>query len=88
MDHLAQAPSVDRADLLERVVRHKTFFFASSWAHYETLPGSFWLVPSATRVEELRKDYLQMQAMIFGEAPEWDEIIRSLADLEWKINGA
>ncbi len=76
-----------RRDLLERVVIHKTFFFACSWANYETaLPGSFRLVPSTMQANALRKDYEQMQAMIFGKAPEWDEILNGLAKLEEKIN--
>lgn len=79
--------ALGRLDLLDRVVIHKKFFFASSWAHYETaLPGSFNLVPSKERTEELRKDYIQMKEMIFGETPEWDEIIRGLSELEGKIN--
>ncbi len=76
-----------RRDLLERVVIHKTFFFSSSWANYETaVPGSFRLVPRQERSAELQKDYMQMQAMIFGEAPEWDEIVRGLLELEGTIN--
>ena len=35
-----------RLDLLERVVKHKTLFFASAWASYETAtPGGFHLLP-------------------------------------------
>lgn len=74
-------------ELLDRVIKHKSFFFASAWAHYETaVPGSFHLVPSSARAEELRNDYSQMQVMIFGEAPGWDDIIRGLTELEVKIN--
>ena len=77
-----------RAELLERVVKHKDFFFPQSWAHYETaVRGSFHLSPPSERSEELRKDYLQMQMMIFGPAPGWDEILDGLADLETQING-
>jgi hypothetical protein len=74
-------------DLLDRVVKHKSFFFASSWANYETaLPGSFRLIPPKVRIDDLRKDYRQMQVMIFGEVPLWDEIISGLSQLEGKIN--
>ena len=68
-------------------MKHKLFFFACSWAHYETAaPGSFRLIPPKTRMEDLRKDYLQMNAMIFGQPPEWDEIIMGLTELERSIN--
>ena len=79
--------ALERGDLLERVVQHKRLFFASAWAHYETAKaGSFHLVPSETRLDSLRKDYAEMQSMIFGEAPEWDDIIKDLARLESQIN--
>lgn len=79
--------ALGRRDLLNRVVKHKSFFFASSWANYETAaPGSFRLVPPQDRSAKLRKDYIQMKEMIFGETPEWDEIIGGLLDLEGKIN--
>jgi len=76
-----------RLDLLERVVNHKKLFFASAWASYDTArPGGFHLLPADHRVDDLRSDYKEMKAMIFGAYPEWDEIIRGLTALERRIN--
>jgi len=73
--------------LLERVIAHKSFFFAQSWAHYETArPGTLRLLPTAARMEALRRDYQDMESMIFGEAPDWDDIVRELERLETRIN--
>ena len=90
---LSQQPVAERAlgqlDLLERVVAHKRFFFAQSWAHHETArPGTFRLVPEGDRLEALRRDYREMRPMIFGEAPAWDEIVSGLEALEARINSS
>lgn len=80
--------ALEQMDILQRVVDHKKVFFRSSWAHYETAsPGSFHLVPSVERLTSLRADYVQMEAMIFGEYPKWEEIIDGLKKLEKRING-
>ncbi len=79
--------ALTRLDLLERVVTHKKLFFASAWASYDTArPGGFHLLPAAHRIADLRSDYKEMEAMIFGAYPEWDEIIEGLTGLERRIN--
>ena len=88
---LAQQPIAGHAlgqhDLLERVIAHKRFFFAQGWAHYDTArPGTFRVLPAVDRLEALRRDYRDMGTMIFGEAPEWDDIVRGLKKLEKRIN--
>lgn len=90
---LATQPIGDKAlaslNLLERVIAHKSFFFASSWAYYETArPGTFRLLPAENdRLDSLRRDYDAMQSMIFGTAPSWDKIVHNLRALEERING-
>jgi hypothetical protein len=79
--------ALKQPDLLKRVVAHKTVFFRSAWAHYETaIPGSFHLLPAKARMQALRNDYTAMQAMIFGDIPEWDEIMNGLQKLEQRLN--
>ena len=76
-----------RRDLLDRVVQHKSFFFAQPWAHYETArSGSFRLIPPESRLEQLRADYATMNPMIFGDCPDWEAIIHGLKQLEKAIN--
>ena len=80
--------ALSRMDLLERVVAHKRLFFAAAWAHYETaVPGNFHLVPPTGRMPAFQADYTRMREMIFGDAPPWEEIMRSLQELEDKMNG-
>lgn len=74
-------------DLLNRVVEHKIAFFRSAWANYETAkPGSFHLLPQEERQDDLRRDYAQMETMIFGDYPAWEEIIQGLKKTEQRIN--
>ena len=82
------ATALERHDLLDRVIAHKSFFFASSWAHYETArPGTFRLLPDdALRLDGLRRDYEAMQSMIFGQGPAWEYLTQVLRDLERRIN--
>lgn len=73
--------------LRERVVRHKSTYFASSWASYGTAhPGTFQLVPGPERLSSLRQDYSQMRDMIFAHPPSFSEIIEVITDLEARIN--
>jgi len=73
--------------LLKRVVEHKSLFFQSAWAHYDTAkPGTFHLVPSEERMAVIRRDYDLMRVMIFGTPPDWDVIVSDLKDLESQIN--
>jgi len=84
-----RAKALQRLDLLEAVAAHKSLFFASAWAHYETArPGSLHLVPPESRLADLHRDFDQTRIMFFGEPPRFEEIIKELRDLESEINGA
>lgn len=74
--------------LLRAVVEFKQLFYPSAWARYElAVPGSFRLLPpSAEQLEGVAKDYGAMQVMLFGERPDFDEMVRVLIDLESDIN--
>ena len=77
-----------RLDLLERVRTHKSRFFASSWARYDTaVPGTLRLVPPDARIAELRRDYSAMEPMFLSPPPALDDIIATLRDAELVING-
>lgn len=74
-------------NLLRSVVQFKMKFYPQSWAKYELArPGTLALIPPAHIVTGLKKDYAEMQMMIYGEAPPFDEILRVLGDLEDEIN--
>lgn len=73
--------------MLSRVAQHKSVFFASGWAHYETAkPGSIKLVPVKDRIRDLTRDYDLMQEMFFGEAPAFSMIMAEMQRLEGLVN--
>jgi hypothetical protein len=85
----ARAKALARIDLLERVVRRKARFFASSWAHYETAkPGGLRLRPPGAREPELTRDYQRMEDMFMTKPPNFAEVLGVLGEAEREINGA
>jgi hypothetical protein len=86
-EHAAGKRAITKDDLRVRVVAHKTVFFPSAWAHYETAaPGSFRLIPDERRLADLERDYREMQEMYFGTPHTWAEIVARLRKLETAIN--
>lgn len=74
--------------LLEDVAKFKMKFFRSGWANYEAAkPGSLRLRPPKHNEVKLRQDYVDMQSMLFGPAPTFDEILDGLEAIEKEING-
>ena len=67
--HPARAAALARLDLLERVVKHKSRFFASNWANYETAkPGSFKLsLPSPSAKLDLGTGLRRDADNVFGQ---------------------
>jgi hypothetical protein len=87
--HPAGAAALARLDLLQRVVKHKGKFFASSWASYETAkPGSFKLLPPSHREAALTRDYEQMQPMFLETPPSFNAVLRVLSEAERMMNRA
>ncbi len=81
------AGAVDRHDLLEAVAIHKSRFFASAWASYETArPGTLRLVPAPDVVRALEKDYRAMDALFMDEPPSFGAVVARLAEIEERVN--
>lgn len=79
--------ALESVDLLERVAKHKSIFFRSSWANYEEAkPGTLRLIPKVQRISELKQDYIKMKEMFFRDRPSFEEIMDSLTTLEQRIN--
>lgn len=75
--------------LLERVRVHKTRFFASSWAHYDTArAGTLRLAPAEARVAELRRDYAAMSPLFLRTPLSFDELLAVLREAEQTLNRA
>ena len=74
-------------DLLERVRVHKSRFFTSRWAHYETaVPGTLRLVPPDARLPELRRDYTAMEPMFLSPPQDFGSVLATLREAEDVIN--
>ncbi len=86
--HPSRDKSMKRLDLLERVRLHKTRYFESSWANYDTaIPGSLKLLPLESRIAELRRDYAAMEPMFLAkEIPSFQQILSTLSEAEQQIN--
>ncbi len=75
-------------ELLQQVAVFKSRFYRCGWAHYElAVPGSLRLIPQNKHIAQLEKDYARMQNMIFGQTPDFLEILKYLKLLEDEING-
>jgi hypothetical protein len=86
--HPARELALERLDLLERVATHKSRFFASSWASYDTArPGSLRLSPPADREAELARDYARMEPMFLTSPPPFAQVLEILREAEREING-
>lgn len=74
-------------DMLATVVAFKQRFYPSAWAQYELAkPPTLRLIPPEARISELEKDYQAMQNMIFDKPLSFDEVMRTLSELEKEIN--
>ena len=79
--------ALEKLDLLQSVVLFKDKFFPRGWARYDlAVPGTLRLVPPEFRLAELKRDYDAMQVMIYGQVPDFSEILEILSDLERQIN--
>ena len=80
--------AVTKDELGADCVRHARMFFnRPDFDLASAATGSFKLVPAEEMREALRRDYAATEAMIFGKAPAFDEIIVSTEKIEAMVNG-
>lgn len=85
--HPGGRAAASRVDLLERVRTHKSRFFGSNWANYNSaVPGTLRLAPPEARLAELRHDYAAMEPMFLSSPPRFDAILATLREAENSIN--
>ena len=78
--------SFNRAELLKDVSEFKDKFYPSAWARYDLAKiGDIRLIPSENHLLQLKKDYVAMEGMIFGDYPDWGDMIEYLKILESEI---
>ncbi|HKZ02899.1 MAG TPA: nucleotidyl transferase AbiEii/AbiGii toxin family protein [Pyrinomonadaceae bacterium] len=79
--------AIARNDLRQRVVDWKSRFFGAAWARYDlAMPGTFRLAPPDFRIAELKKDYEAMRDYFLVPPPSFENVIKTISDLEHHIN--
>ena len=75
--------------LLARVAEHKSVYFRAGWAKYEEAKrGTLKLMPGERLAGIMKRDYEQMQEMIFDVAHTWEDILAAIEEFETKFNSA
>lgn len=79
--------ALNNLSILEDVVDFKKRFYPRGWANYDLAkPGTIKLIPEDHILDNLKKDYISMENMIFGDLPSFDEIISVISELEKEVN--
>lgn len=82
-----RAAGLERMDLLADVALHKSRYFGSAWANYDTAkPGSLKLVPPGFRWAAIEADYVKMRPMFLDEPPPFAELMQQIAAAEQAVN--
>lgn len=77
-----------RKELLEKDVVFKQKFYYVKGAHYETATlSSIELLPKEAVLNALKEDYQAMRNMIYGNIPEFEEILEFLKKLQEEVHG-
>jgi len=79
--------AIAKQELLERVAVHKSIYFASAWANYDTArKGSLKLSPPQRIVADLKRDFGLMKDMFFGPVPDWNDVLNAIEKFESEFN--
>lgn len=68
------------------IAHARTFFNRPDFDLASAVPGTFSLRPVGDMIERLARDYDNTRAMIFGDAPDFDDILLSIEQIEDKLN--
>ena len=76
-----------RKELLEKDIAFKQKVYYAKEAHYETATlAEISLVPAEYIMDDVKADYIAMKNMIYGEYPDFDDIIDCLKQLELEVH--
>ena len=79
--------AVAQKELLEEVIKNNIVFFKDPNSAYETAKlGELKLAPSEEMLMALKQDYKEMEVMMIGNYPSFDDILKVIKDLEMKLN--
>ena len=87
MDSAIAESALNDPALGKDCVRHALMFFnRPAFDLASAKSGSFALMPHDGMVDALRGDYEKMQGMIFGDVPDFNQVMHSISRLEQKVN--
>ena len=80
--------AIEQIELLPEVADHKNTFYRQAWARYDLARNhkTLELLPHENIVSTIKADYEEMQEMMFGETPTFDDILNRLLTLKQRIN--
>lgn len=79
--------ALERRDLLETVIAHKTRFYRSARSRYEDcLIGKVRLIQDESSIALLERDYLAMEGMFFETPTPFKVVLEQLRELQMKVN--
>jgi len=79
--------ALDKLELLDEVANHKKVFFRRGWAKFDLAKkGTLKLIPKQRILNELKKDYSEMEVMFFNTFPSWDDILKTITEFERSFN--
>lgn len=80
------ADALANLELGNACLAHRRVFFPGRW-NETAAPGGYRLVPSEGMVGILSEDYQRMTGMIFGDPPNFADVMASIAEIEERLNG-
>jgi len=84
--NIGQQARKDKSLAINCAHHAELFFNSKDFDLKEARPGSFTLTPSLEMISSLKKDYLAMSNMIFGEVPDFEAVIQKISAFEQEIN--
>lgn len=79
--------ALDNTDLLKSVVDFKMTFWRSNAARYDLCaPKTLRLMPPEKALALIERDYAAMRNMIFGDAPDFEQMMSGILHLQEEIN--
>jgi hypothetical protein len=79
--------ALEEIELLERVAKHKAFFYTQAGVDYkQAYSGGLKVVPEGRRQAELEKDYKDMRDFFMSDPPNFDTVLNSLKAIEMQAN--
>lgn len=83
---LGQKAIADAALGADCVAHARMFFNRPAFDLASAVPPTFVLMPEGDMYDALKQDYAAMTGMIFGQAPSFEAVTESIADLERRVN--